>query len=113
MNALLSDIWPFLLTALITAVGGYVGYIHNLKVRVAVLEKTIEDLIGTIENMQKRMDSHSKKQDDILDSVNALKLELLDRMGTMGSNLASLASDVKNLNNLLAISDIGIKINRQ
>ena len=109
----MNDIWPFLLTALITAVAGYIGYIHTLKTRVAVLEKTIEDLMKTIESMQKRMDSHSKKQDDILNCVNAMKLEVLKQIGAMNTSMSGLASDVKNLQNLITISDMGIALKRQ
>lgn len=113
MNALMNDIWPFLLTALLTALAGYVGYINSLKTRVSVLENTIKTLSQTIESMQKRMDSHSKKQDEIFNSINAMKIEVLKQMGAMGSDIGSLASDVKNLNNLLAITDVGIKIDKR
>ena len=113
MDELLKDIWPILLTALVTAAAGYVGYIHNLKVRVAVLEKTIEDLLRTIDSMQKRMDSHSKKQDDILEKIGSMEKEVLKQMGVMGASIGSLASDVKNLNNLLSITDTGIVLKRQ
>ena len=112
MNTVVTDIWPYLLTALLGVVGAYARYVHNLKERVAVLEQTIEDQQKTLDNMQKRMDSHSKKQDDILDRITNMEKEVLKQMGTMATNIASLASDLKGLNNLLAISDVGIKINR-
>jgi septation ring formation regulator EzrA len=80
---------------------------------VAVLEKTIEDLLRTIDSMQKRMDSHSKKQDDILEKIGSMEKEVLKQMGVMGASIGSLASDVKNLNNLLSITDTGIVLKRQ
>lgn len=104
----MNDIWPFLLTAVLTAIAGYIGYIHSLKTRVAVLEKTIEDLMKTIENMQKRMDSHSKKQDDILDSVNEMKLEVLRQIGAVSTSMSGLASDVRNLQNMISIYDAAL-----
>ena len=113
MNALLADIWPIILTALVGVIIAYARYVNALKTRVAVLEKTVEDLMKTIESMQKRLDSHSKKQDEIYDTLTDMKVELVKQMGTMGANIGSLASDVKNLNNLLAITDVGIKIKRQ
>ena len=112
MNNLMNDIWPFLLTSVLTAVAGYIGYIHTLKTRVAVLEKTIEDLMKTIDSMQMRLDSHSKKQDDILEGLNAMKLEVLKQIGEMNTKMGSLSSDVKNLQNLITISDIGITTKR-
>ena len=108
MTSVMNDIWPFLLTAVLTAIAGYIGYIHSLKTRVAVLEKTIEDLMRTIDNMQKRMDSHSKKQDDILNSVNEMKLEVLRQIGAVSTSMSGLASDVRNLQNMIAIPDAGI-----
>ena len=113
MSTIAIEIWPYLLTALISAIGMYVGAIHKLKLEVAVLKKTVEDQQKSLDNIQKRQDSHSKKTDDILDTVNQMKLEVLKQMGAMNTNIGSLASDVKNLNNLLAISDMGIAVKRQ
>lgn len=112
MNNVMTDIWPFLLTAAITAIAGYVGYIHTLKTRVAVLEKTIENLSKTIESMQKRMDSHSKKQDDILTSVNTMRFEVLKQIGSINTQMGILASDVKNMQSLITISDMGVHIEK-
>ena len=112
MNQVMTDLWPYLLTALLAVVGAYARYVHSLQSRVAVLEQTLEDLQKTIDNMQKRMDSHSKKQDDILDRITNMEKEVLRQMGAMSTNIASLTSDIKALNHLIAISDVGIKINR-
>lgn len=38
----MSEIWPYLLTAMVTAVGTYVGAIHKLRIKVAVLENRVE-----------------------------------------------------------------------
>ena len=120
MNTLLTDIWPILLTALVGVIIAYARYVNSLKTRVAVLEKTVEDLLKTIEAMQKRLDSHSKKQDEIYETLtdvkvdmSDMKVEIVKEMGQMTANLSSLASDVKGLSNLLAITDVGINIKRQ
>ena len=107
------DLWPILIPLLLAAVGWQWRENHALKIRVAVLENTVESLEKTLTNIQKRQDSQSKKQDDILDRINAMETEVLKQMGTMTANISSLSSDLKGLNNLLAISDVGIKINRQ
>ena len=65
-----------------------------------------------IENLQKRMDSHSKKQDSFLEKMSAMEREVLKQMGDTRSDIAALASDLRGLSNLLAVSDIGIKVNR-
>ena len=120
MNTLLADIWPILLTALVGVIIAYARYVNSLKTRVAVLEKTVEDLLKTIDAMQKRLDSHSKKQDEIYDTLNVvkgsmsdMKVEIVREMGQITANISSLASDLKGLSNMIAVSDFGIKINKQ
>lgn len=122
MNAIMSDLWPILMTALVGVIIGYARYVHNLKERVAVLENKIDDLkkevddlrksiYKDIDGMQKRMDSHSKKQDDILEKINSMERELLKQMGVMGVNIGTLASDVRNISNLISVTDMGVAFN--
>ncbi len=106
MNEIMTDIWPFLVTALFGAIGWQWRESHTLKIRVAVLENTVENLQGTLSNIQKRQDSQSRKQDDILDRISTMESELLKQMGGMASNISALSSDVKGLRVLLAVSDI-------
>ena len=108
----MTEIQTILLTAFIGIVIAYARYVHNLKERVSVLEKTVVDmrdemlnvtgnLMNTIENIQKRQDSHSKKQDDIMNLLTAFKIEILKEVGKMSSNVTGLASDVKHLSNVI------------
>ncbi|MBP3212710.1 MAG: hypothetical protein J6M41_09140 [Prevotella sp.] len=124
MSPLIVTVISVLLTAFISIIVAYARYVHNLKERVAVMERTIEDLQQTMErtteniqqtigNIQKRQDSHSKKQDDILDRIGSMEKEVLKQMGSMTANIATLASDLKGLSNLIAVSDLGVKVNRQ
>lgn len=80
MSNIAQEVWPFFLTALISAIGFYIGFVHKLKIEVAVLKKTVEDMQVSLGNVQKRQDSHSKKQDDILKSINDMKLEMMKEM---------------------------------
>jgi hypothetical protein len=41
-----------------------------------------------------------------------MEKEVLKQMGALTKDMASLASDLRGLSNLLAVSDIGIKVNR-
>lgn len=112
MTQLLVDIWPILLTALLGVIIGYARYVHKLQERAAVLENTLKEHRKEIDSLQKRMDSHSKKQDDILERIGSMEKEVLKQMGAMGATISSLSSDLKGLSNLLAVSDVGIRINR-
>ena len=80
MNSVMMDIWPYLLPALLAGIAGLVGWVHNLRTRVAILEKMME-------NLQKRMDSHSKKQDEILDKMNSMDRELMRQMSSLSSEI--------------------------
>ena len=106
MTALMTDIWPYLMTALLGAIGWQFRESYLLKTKVAVMEKSIT-------SMQNRLDSHSKKQDDILNRISSMEKEVLRETGSVRADISSLASDVKGLSNLILVSDPGIKINRQ
>jgi len=113
MTTIASELWPSFIGALLTAVGLYAGYIRKLIVDVAVLQKTVDDQQKVIDNQTKRLDSHSQKQDEVFDALNDMKVEMLKEMGSMATTIGSLASDVKNLNNLLAIPGVGVKVNKK
>lgn len=134
MNALIADIWPYLISGLIAAVGWQFRESYLLKTKVAVMEttldglqktmdkdideirkeieKSIANILKTIETIQKRIDSHSKKQDDIMDLLTDFKMEMVKEVGKMSSNVSMLTSDLKNLNNLISITDIGLKLDK-
>lgn len=110
MNQLITDLWPYLMTGLITVVAWQFRESYAIKMRVVVLEQTIEDLMKTIESMQRRQDSHGRKQDEIVSLITNLKIEVVKQIGEMSSSVKVLASDVKNLNNhLVAAGDVHTK----
>lgn len=134
MDAVAADLWSPILTTILGMVVIYIKYIHQLKtdvaelkgfceiyrknaedasdaadtlkLDVAVLKKTVEEQQKTLESITKRMDSHSKKQDEILDSISKLKIEMIQQLGFV-------TSDLKNINRLLTISDNGISFSKQ
>lgn len=83
MGAVVTDLWPHLVTAFIAVIGTYFGAVHSLKVRVAILEMKVE-------NLQKRVDSHSKKTDDILLSLSELKNEVSQKLGDIAVDIAKI-----------------------
>lgn len=106
MNSVMTDIWPYLVPALIAGIMGLVGWVHNLRTRVAILERTVD-------NQQKRIDSHSKKQDEILEKMNSMEKKFIEQVGGVRTDIQGLCSDVKGLSNLILISDPGVKVSRQ
>lgn len=106
------DLWPLLVPILLAAVGWQWRENHQLKIRVAVLETTVENLETTLTNIQKRQDSQSKKQDDILDRIQSMESEVIERIGKTDANISSLSAQLKGLHDLLVVSDFGIHTTR-
>jgi len=106
MNALMTDLWPFLITALFGAIGWQWRENHTLKTKVAVMEKTIEDMLKDIESMKKRQDSHSKKQDEIVNLITEFKFEVIKQFG-------ELSSDIKTLNSTIKVFDNGAMFTKE
>lgn len=121
MNQVMTDIWPYLIPAIMAVVGWQFRESYLLKTKVAVMEKSIDgikdsmnsttdNIQKSIEHLQNRQDSHSKKQDAVMELLTDFKMEMLKEVGTMSSNVSGLAADVKNLSNLISITDVGIKV---
>ena len=120
----IQNLQTVIVTALIGVVIGYARYVHNLKERVAVLEKSVVDLNQemdrikesiekTIENIQKRLDSHSKKYDAIIERIGTMEKEVLRETGTVRADIQGLKSDLEGFSRLILASDTGLKIKRE
>jgi uncharacterized membrane-anchored protein YhcB (DUF1043 family) len=108
MNSIIEVIWPYLATAVVSAVALYIGYIHQLRMKMAVLEKTLENQQYALDNLTKRMDNHSKKQDDILEAIAALKVDIVRQLASTEQHISAItteqaviAADVKNIKDSL------------
>lgn len=108
----MQDIWPYLIAPILGAIAWLFREVWVMKTKVAVVEKSIDGLQSNIKGMQDRLDSHSKKQDAILDRISSMEKELLNKMGDMAVNMSSLASDLRGLSNFISVSDLGIKVDR-
>ena len=95
MEKVIVDLWPILMTALVAAIGWQFRESYVLKTKVAVLEKTIEDIQKDIEAMKRRQDSHSKKQDEIVNLITEFKFEVIKQFGELSSDLKTLNSTIK------------------
>ena len=82
--------------------------------KMAVVENTLQTLQANQDNMQKRMDNHSKKQDEILEAISSLKVEIVKQLAATEKHInnitteqAVIAADVKNINHTLSIIEKG------
>ncbi len=101
MYSFFNDLLPYILTAFFSALGLYIGYIHQLRTKVAILEKTLETLQRNQDNMQKRMDSHSKKQDEILEAISELNVEVIKQLDATAKEQAVIATELKHITKAL------------
>lgn len=121
MDKLMTEIWPVLLGTIFSAITLYVGFINKMRSQIAVLEDNVKGLkkeckeatdktsdIAVLEDKVKRMesrqDSHSKKYDELMSTINELKLEMV-------KGFARLASDINSFNSMVEASDKGVTIN--
>jgi len=83
MNQVAVDIWPMLITAILTALGTYIGFIHRLRIKVSVLDVEVKEL-------KRRVEGHSKKQDDILTAINGIQTDMNDKLNKIAIDIAKI-----------------------
>jgi chromosome segregation ATPase len=123
----MSDIWPTLLAAVISAVGMYIGFINRLRSDVSVLKEKVSQfdkqcsdvskkfeevnnhyavIEEKVKRIESRQDSHSKKYDELMSTINELKIEMVKQF-------SGLKSEINSFNSMVEMSDNGVKINRK
>lgn len=121
MDKLMSDIWPVLFGAFISAIGMYIGFVNKMRADISVLQtrvgnieqsvKKLEDNIEEkIERMEKRQDSHSRKNDEIIKLITDFKVEIVKQLGNVVAEVGKMASDINNLNRMVVADDNGVRL---
>ena len=83
MNQLVVDIWPMVVTAAIAAIVTYIGFIHRLRIKVSVMEVEVAEL-------KRRVEGHSKRQDDILNAINGINTNVTEKLNTIVVDIAKI-----------------------
>ena len=83
MNQLVVDIWPMVVTAALAAIGTYIGFIHRLRIKVSVMEVEVAEL-------KRRVEGHSKRQDDILNAINGINTNVTEKLNTIVVDVAKI-----------------------
>ena len=110
MNQVMIDIWPYLMIPIAGAIGWLFREVFTLKSKGDVQETEIKGLKSDIDDMKNRLNSHSKKQDEIVQLITDLKVGFMKELGEVSVNMASMASNIDNLTNLIKVTDLGIKV---
>lgn len=129
MNQVAVDIWPVLLPTILSAIALYIGFINKMRSQIAVLETKVIDLesecekatakmnemnqtIGILEEkvkrQEQRQDSHSKKNDDVIQLLTDFKLEMTEKIGHVTESVIKIQGDVEVINNTIAVFDSGV-----
>lgn len=87
------SLWPAITGSLITGafsiVVMYLGFVHRLRTKMAVMEVEVAEL-------KRRVEGHSKKQDDILAAITNIQQD-------MNEKLNKIAIDIAKINTTLTI----------
>lgn len=101
MNQVATDLWPILLPTILAAVGLYIGFINKMRSQIAVLEEKVK-------RQEQRQDSHSKKNDDVIQLLTDFKLEMTEKIGHVTESVIKIQGDVEVINNTIAVFDSGV-----
>ena len=108
----------------------YVGFINKLRSQVSVLEEKVSQFDKQCSDVQKkfeevnhhyavieekvkhieqRQDSHSKKNDEVINLITELKIEMVKKIGDVSVQMGKISSDVENITSTIAVFDDGIR----
>lgn len=89
MNQVVVDLWPVItgsiLTGILSVLGMYFGWVHRLRTEMAVVEVELGEL-------KRRVENHSKKQDEILSAVNSIQSELNEKLNKISIEIAKIGT---------------------
>lgn len=89
MNQVIIDLWPVItgsvLTGIISVVSMYFGWVHRLRTEMAVVDVELSEL-------KRRVEGHSKKQDQILSGVNDIQKDMNDRLSKISVEIAKITT---------------------
>ena len=98
---ILNSIWPILLGCVLTAIGTYIGFIHGLRIKVALLELRVEKNEQRLDRKSAMLDSFKDNiaeiKSDFKDDMTELKGDFKDDMTELKGDFYSLKEDFSEL----------------
>ena len=134
MEQMMSDVWKVIIAAIVSTIGTYMGFINKMRSQISVLEekvkkleesktsieKKLEDVVKLMtiieekmKHVEQRQDSHSKKNDEIVKLITDFKIEIVQKLGSLDTNIGKLSRDVDNINRTFTVFDEGIDKKRE
>ena len=117
------------IAAIIAGIVLYVGFINRMRTQISVLEEKIKNLESKCEkatqemahitnanstleekvkHLESRQDSHSKKNDEVINLITEFKIEMAEKIGDMSIKMGKISADVGIINNTIAVFDSGV-----
>jgi len=114
---------------LIAGIVLYIGFINKMRTQISVLEEKIKHLESKCEkatqemnrmtqtdstleekvkHLESRQDSHSKKNDEVINLITEFKIEMAEKIGDMSIKMGKISADVEIINNTIAVFDAGV-----
>ena len=108
----------------------YIGFINKMRSQISVLEEKVKQFDKQCSDVQKkfeevnhhyavieekvkhietRQDSHSKKNDEIVNLITEFKLEMAEKISDVSVQMGKIQSDVENITSTIAVFDEGIR----
>lgn len=127
MEQMMGELVKVLIATIVSGVVLYVGIVNKLRSQMLVHEKQINKLEENCKDAQKRFeeasghysvieekvkriesrqDSHSKKYDELMSTINELKIEMVKQF-------SGLKTEINSFNSMVEMSDKGPKINKR
>ena len=117
------------IAAIIAGIVLYVGFINKMRTQISVLEERVKNLESKCEkatqemnhmthtnstleekvkHLETRQDSHSKKNDEVINLITEFKVEMAEKIGDMSVKMGKISADVEIINNTIAVFDSGV-----
>ena len=108
----------------------YIGFINKLRSDVSVLKEKVSQfdkqcsdvqrkfeevnhhyavIEEKVKHIETRQDSHSKKNDEIVNLITEFKLEMAEKISDVSVQMGKIQSDVENITSTIAVFDEGIR----
>ena len=127
MEQLMGELLKVLIATIVSGVVLYVGIVNKLRSQMLLHDKQIAQLEGNCKEAQKkfedannhhavieekvkriesRQDSHSKKYDELMSTINELKIEMVKQF-------SGIKSEINSFNAMVEASDMGVKVKKK
>ena len=90
MEQLIIGLLTVIASAVLTTLGMYIGFIQRLRIKTAAMSVEIAQIKEDYQSLKLRVDSHSRKQDEILQAVHDVNISLNEKLNKVAVDIAKI-----------------------